>query len=107
MPDEIMPVNVPRKLAEKFRAAGGRYHRLADQLGVNVGHVYNLIKKGIEPKSPDIRVKMFLPKHPHKAYKPRAPKTSTQKAIHTMTKDTRNAIKTAFQPKSPSARARH
>lgn len=40
----------------------GRYHRIAAELGVNVFWVYQYIKHGREPRNPEIRRKMRLPK---------------------------------------------
>ena len=60
---------IPAKLRSIVARHHGRYHRIAHELGVNVGHVYNLLRKGREPKRQDIRKKMFLPK----TRKPRKP----------------------------------
>jgi hypothetical protein len=56
----IHPATPPR-LVKRFKALGYKYHRLADELSINVAHVYNLINKGKEPKDKDIRRALFLP----------------------------------------------
>lgn len=61
------PSNVPRKLIMKFREAKHNERELSRRLGVNVGHVSKLLKKGIEPKDETIRAKMLFPKSRRKA----------------------------------------
>lgn len=67
----------PPKLRAAFRAAknlrgeGYKYHILAEQIGVNVGHLHKLIRRGIEPtdkteKGQAARAAMFLPRHKRK-----------------------------------------
>lgn len=83
--------NTPPRLVKAFRRAGS-YHKLADERGVNVAHVYNLIMFGREPRKEEIRLALFLPRRPRKHHKPRAPRTPIQKAITRMARETKEAF---------------
>jgi hypothetical protein len=52
----------PRKLAAVIKAHTGKYHPIAKELKVNVYWIHSYITKGIEPRNPEIRARMFLPK---------------------------------------------
>jgi hypothetical protein len=52
----------PRKLATVIKAHNGKYHPIAKELKVNVYWVHSYITKGKEPRNPEIRARMFLPK---------------------------------------------
>jgi len=69
----IHPVT-PGKLKSAFRKASYKYHRLAQQIGVNVKYIYELIHDGNEPVNPEIRLKLFLPRHPRRPRTERPPK---------------------------------
>jgi len=70
--------NCPRRLAAAYhfarnaRGEGFKIHILAEQRGINVRYLYNLIVKGIEPndtteKLRAVRKAMFLPARKRKA----------------------------------------
>lgn len=95
MPVLIHP-STPPKLAKLYRQLGS-FHKLADELGVNVAHVHHLIKQGIEPtdqteKGRETRAKLFLPRRRRKP-RQRQPQSPTQKAIRRMVQETRKVIK--------------
>jgi hypothetical protein len=56
------PPNVPAKLIHLYRELGGNQRALARHLAVNPGHINNLLKHGREPRDPEIRARLFLPK---------------------------------------------
>jgi hypothetical protein len=65
MTTRIHPSTPPR-LVREFRKAGS-FHKLAEQLDVNVKYIHDLINKGIEPadSTPTLRMvrhKLHLPK---------------------------------------------
>lgn len=84
--------NTPPKLVRLFKKLECKYHRVADTQGVNVAHVYKLINSGKEPKSPDIRRALFLPRNPRKPGRAPKPQTPIQKAIRRMAKETNDAV---------------
>lgn len=56
----------PPRLAREYKRAGS-FHKLAEELRVNVGYVHNLIVHGKEPtdrteKGRDTRAKLYLPR---------------------------------------------
>jgi len=90
------PPNLPRKLIKALHVAGSA-RKLEKVLGVNHYYISKLMNEGIEPTNPKIRVKMFLPRKPHK---PRTPKREllpgekeTKKRIALMAKELRNSMK--------------
>ena len=59
--------NTPPKLVKKFRKCGS-FHKLADEIGVNVRYVHELITEGKEPtdrtaRSREIRHRLALRKY--------------------------------------------
>lgn len=56
----------PKKLKSALRKAKYNQSLLARNLGVNKGSISKLILKGIEPKEEELRLKVFLPRHPRK-----------------------------------------
>lgn len=52
--------NTPKKLVKLWRELGYNYYKVAKVLGINSGHVYALIVKGVEPAREDLRRKLFL-----------------------------------------------
>jgi hypothetical protein len=61
--------DAPKKLVRAFRRAG-TYHATAEALGVNVRYVHDLLRHGVQPKNEEVRIRLFLPKHPHRAPRP-------------------------------------
>ena len=61
----------PPKLKKVIERHNGKYHRIAKELRINVGHIYKYIKYGIEPKRSDLRKKMFLSKSKRKPARPK------------------------------------
>jgi hypothetical protein len=53
-------VNAPNRLKTAFKKAGS-FSRLARTLELNVRYVHDLLKHGIEPVNPEIRLKLYLP----------------------------------------------
>lgn len=85
---------IPRKLAKQYQAAGSQ-RELARRLGINPKYVNDLLTKGIEPKNPDIRAKLCLPR----STRPRRPRPPTpewlkpiRRGIRKLAKETRKAI---------------
>lgn len=56
-----IPKDTPRQLAAVIKKHDGKYHHIADELGINAAHVHRYITQGIEPKSNRLRKLMFLP----------------------------------------------
>ena len=54
--------NAPRRLVSAWRQVGCSDRKLAQLQGVNQYYVSELLRRGIEPSNPDIRVKLFLPR---------------------------------------------
>ena len=52
---------IPLKLRRAIKEHKGRYHRIANALGVNVYWVHRFLKNGIEPKNKEVRAKMGFP----------------------------------------------
>ncbi len=52
----------PRKLAAVIKAHDGKFHPIAKALDVNVYWIHTYITKHREPRNPEIRARMFLPK---------------------------------------------
>lgn len=71
MPLTDFPPNVPRKLICLYKAQGGTERGVARALGVNQGLVHRLLVDGKEPVDENIRVKLFLPRKPRAARRPR------------------------------------
>jgi len=76
MKNKFIHPATPPALVKAFTRAGS-YHKLADELGVNVKYVYELMNAGIEPtdrtaKSREIRHRLKLRKHKPKN-KPKPP----------------------------------
>lgn len=61
-PKMSYPENVPQALILVFERNEYKFHRTANELGVNVAHVHRLIVRGIEPKNFEIRQKLYLEK---------------------------------------------
>lgn len=76
----IIHPNTPPKLARAYKKAGS-FHKLADEIEVNVAYVHELITKGEEPTDRtelgrETRARLFLPRYRRKKgpRKPRQPK---------------------------------
>ena len=87
--------NAPPKLIKKLRSLGS-FHKLADEIGVNVRWVHGLITAGIEPTDRtehgrDIRARLFLRRRKRKA-RQRRPQSQVQKAIRAMVRETSEAV---------------
>jgi hypothetical protein len=61
-----LPLTLPARLRTEARRAKYKFHTLAQRLGVNVRYLYDLIERGVEPTNPEVRKKLFLPRHPRK-----------------------------------------
>jgi hypothetical protein len=88
--------NAPPRLVKKFHNSGS-FHKLADEIEVNVKWIHGLITQGIEPtdrteKGRDIRARLYLPRRKRKPGKPRTKATPVQKAIRQMVRETKEAI---------------
>ena len=64
--------NTPPKLVAKFKKCGYVMRKLADELGINMFYISQLITHGAEPtdktqRGREIRVKLFLPRRVHKS----------------------------------------
>lgn len=65
----------PKRLQRAYHKAKGKdgkgwnMRALADRLEVNIKYISELIKKGIEPNNPKVRVKLFLRKSARKSSK--------------------------------------
>jgi len=87
-------MTIPRRLKAVIKRNNGRYHPIANELGINVFWVYNYIAKGREPRNPDIRKRLFLPP----LRKPRAANGQKQELPHhiqwwrSLDKETRSDI---------------
>jgi hypothetical protein len=57
--------NTPRALRLEYRKLNHNMRELARVRNVNMYHVYKLIKQGIEPTNPEIRLRLSLPARPH------------------------------------------
>ena len=66
---EVIPPNVPRRLIRLYHRLGS-LRAVAKEREINIAHVLWLIKLGREPKSPELRLKLFLPRKPKAARKP-------------------------------------
>jgi len=105
---EIHP-NAPPKLIKLLRKCGS-FHKLADQIEVNVRWVHGLITKGSEPTDRtelgrEIRKRLFLPRRKRKAdlsqrdKSQSRPQSQIQKAIRAMVRETNClAIRKAVKP---------
>lgn len=54
--------NTPKQLEKVWKKNGKNFYKTAKELEINVGHVYGLIVKGVEPKRLDLKRKLFLTK---------------------------------------------
>ena len=87
--------NAPPKLVKKLYKCGS-FHKLADEIGVNVAHIHRLITAGIEPTDRtehgrEIRQRLSLPRYKRRQ-RARRKETKNQKAIRQMVKATKEAI---------------
>lgn len=70
----ILHPSCPKKLITALRRAKGEngkgwnFSVLSRQLGVNKGVIHKLVTKGIEPRGEELRLKVFLTRHPRKRY---------------------------------------
>ena len=69
--------NAPPRLIKALRKAGS-FHKLADELNINIKYVHELIRKGIEPTDRtehgrETRARLYLPRRKRKTSKPRKP----------------------------------
>jgi hypothetical protein len=71
----FMHPSTPLRLQRAYHKAKGKDGRgwnmraLADKLGVNIKYISELIRKGIEPNNPKVRVKLFLRRSARKSSK--------------------------------------
>lgn len=72
--------NAPRRLIRAWLAAGSD-RKLAKKLEVNQYYVSELLWRGYEPGNEEIRVKLFLPRHPRKKREPKPEEFPGQKRI--------------------------
>ena len=93
--------NTPKALISAYIRAERNMRRLAKELCINHLYVSQLLKDGIEPTNPEIRVKLFLPRV---SRKPRTPKPEewqgqkrVKKNIARMAKGLRNSFKEFMQ----------
>src|SRR3989304_1404319 len=63
MPKPFIHPSTPKRLVRAFRSVKWKWHPLADLLDVNIAILYSLIHYGKEPNNPEIRIKVFLPRH--------------------------------------------
>lgn len=93
--------NAPKALITAYIEAGRNMRKLAKELYVNHLYVSQLLKDGIEPTNPEIRVKLFLPRKPRKPQTPKPEEWQGQKKIKRniarMAKDLRNSFKEIMQ----------
>jgi len=61
-PLENIHPNAPKRLVSRYKKLGCNQLNLAKELGVNDFYVNRLLKDGIEPSNPEIRVRLFLPR---------------------------------------------
>lgn len=78
MPTVKIHPNAPPRLVKRYRKAGS-FHKLADELEINVSYVHELITKGIEPTDRtaagrEIRKRLYLTKYKRKGSTPRKPR---------------------------------
>lgn len=85
---------IPPRLAREYKAAGSQ-RELARRLKVNPKYVHDLLVKGIEPKNPEVRAALYLPR----STRPRRPRPPTpawlqpiKRGIRKLAKQTRKAI---------------
>ena len=92
--------NTPPKLVKKFHKCGS-FHKLADEIRVNVIHIHALITKGKEPthrteKGRAVRAALYLPRRPRKHTSPKLPipewKKTIKRGIRRMKKATHTAV---------------
>src|SRR5262245_256457 len=69
-PKPYIHPNCPKKLVSAFRKSKWNMSLLSRNLGVNKGVVHRLIKTGYEPSGEELRVALFLPRHPRKIKSP-------------------------------------
>jgi hypothetical protein len=79
MSAQFIHPNTPPKLVKKFKKAGS-FHKLADEINVNVKYIHELITEGKEPNDTtptlrEVRHRLYLRKYkPRNRPKPPAPK---------------------------------
>jgi len=96
MKTHLIHPKTPRKLKSAYRKAGYKYHRLAQEIGVNVKYLYALIHYGQEPSNEAIRLKLFLPRRPRKPRtpsQPRPPLPEYEQRWRRLTKEQRDQFK--------------
>ena len=54
--------NAPKRLVREYKKLGCNQLALANKLEVNDFYINRLLKDGVEPSNPEIRVKLFLPR---------------------------------------------
>lgn len=87
--------NTPPKLVKQLHKCGS-FHKLADEIEVNVKYVHELITKGIEPTDRtelgrEIRAKLFLTKYRRKG-KPRRPRQPRPEHLRWWHKQDRDSL---------------
>jgi hypothetical protein len=90
----VFPPNVPKRLVKAYMDSGCVGRELARRLGVNDFYISQALR-GIEPRSPAVRAKMFYPKRIRKS-EPRPPlpelERRAKRCIRSMVKKTRRAL---------------
>jgi len=87
--------NAPKALITTYIKAGRNTRKLSKELNVNHFYINQLLKYGIEPTNPEIRVKLFLPRTHRKPPTPRPEEWVGQKRVK------RNVAKMAKKTREP------
>jgi len=77
----IIHPNAPRRLVRAWRDLGCSDRKLAELRGVNQFYVSQLLRRGIEPSNPEIRMQLFLPRRKRQPREPRTEEFPGQKRI--------------------------
>lgn len=59
---ENLHPNAPKRLVKEYKKLGCNQLALSKQLQVNDFYINRLLKDGVEPTNPEIRIKLFLPR---------------------------------------------
>jgi len=106
MNDQFIHPNTPPRLVKKFRKAGS-YHKLADEIEVNVSYVFDLIAYGKEPNDTTPKLREIRHRLGLRKYKPRNKPKPTPAPKHLIWwnnqgKDKRHAIvKKIYEGRKP------
>jgi hypothetical protein len=78
---ESIHPSAPKKLVREYKKLGCNQLALSKQLQVNDFYINRLLKDGVEPTNPEIRVKLFLPRIHRKSPTPRPEEWTGQKRV--------------------------